>query len=84
MRHRLISALLVATAALCFGFQQQEGQATRCDNYKKTPAAHRCHCAHAEGKCPMPQDPPTEPGPKCSTYCRTSACHCVMPCAGIT
>lgn len=60
-------------------------QPAKCDNFARTPAEHRCHCAKSEHSCDD-SDPDEEarlmkePGSKCKTYCRPEACQCISPC----
>ncbi len=58
----------------------EEGKPARCDNYKQTEPAHRCHCGKAEHEDCSKPTPDVEMDKKCTTYCRTQNCHCLNHC----
>jgi hypothetical protein len=73
--------ILALSALLLFrsqGDDPEAGQPAHCDNYLKTPAAHRCQCGRAIQKCTSPADPPEDVrmDRKCKTFCREQRCLC--------
>ncbi len=68
---------LIFCAGLFFFFQAQDGdRSPACDNAYNNP--HKCECNRAK-ECPRP-DGATEPGPKCSRYCKPDKCKCISSC----
>lgn len=69
--------LLVVLAAMAFGFQEPEGTAVSCNNFRLT--LHKCACAKAK-MCGRGGHGSAEPDNKCKTFCRPQACSCIGPC----